>query len=64
MSRMIKVGETVKDSPVGAGVFTDITEAGYPQVNHIAVTWMIMEDGEVYNPTNRPMLPPPLDLSD
>lgn len=53
MCKQIYVGEKVKYSPVGAGVFTDITDAGYPRVNHVAVAWMVMDDGEIYNPTNR-----------
>ena len=55
MNGEFSVGEKVKISPVGAGVFTDITDAGYPRVNHIAVTWMVMEDGRIYNPLNRPI---------
>ena len=33
------VGDKVKASPVGRGTLTGITEAGYPQVNYVAVTW-------------------------
>lgn len=38
---------------MGAGIFTDVTDAGYPRVDHVAVTWMVMDDGEIYNPLNR-----------
>ena len=53
VSREIYVGEKVKNSPMGAGIFTDVTDAGYPRVDHVAVTWMVMDDGEIYNPLNR-----------
>ena len=33
----LEVGDAVKDSPTGPGTITGITDAGYPQVNHIAV---------------------------
>lgn len=29
-------------SPVGPGIVTGVTQAGYCQVNHIAVTWLIL----------------------
>jgi len=44
------IGDTIKRSPVGAGVITGITEAGYPQVNHIAVTQLERTDGVIYAP--------------
>lgn len=50
MEDIIRVGEAVKDSPVGPGTFTDINERRYPRVNHVAVTWMVMEDGRIYDP--------------
>lgn len=46
----LQVGDPVKDSPVGPGVVTGITEAGYPQVNDQAVAVLIREDGAVFNP--------------
>ena len=46
----IEIGDPIKDSPVGPGTMTGITEAGYPQVNHVAVTWLEREDGAVYDP--------------
>ncbi len=49
----IAVGDAVADSPVGAGKVTGITEAGYPQVNHVAVTWLKRPDGAVFDPHNR-----------
>ena len=36
----LEVGDVVKDSSTGPGTITDITDAGYPQVNHIAVAWL------------------------
>lgn len=44
----IPVGTVVQYSPVGSGIITGITEAGYPQVNHVAVTWLITGSGIVY----------------
>ena len=48
----VQVGDTVEDSPVGGGKVTGITERGYPQVNHVAVTWLRRTDGGVYDPHN------------
>lgn len=39
------VGEKVRLSPVGPGIVTGITQAGFPQVNNVAVTWLILDDG-------------------
>ena len=44
------IGDTVAESPVGPGVVTDITDAGYPQVNHIAVACLKRTDGAVFDP--------------
>ena len=46
----IAIGDTVSRSPVGAGVITGITEAGYPQVNYIAVAQLERTDGIVWAP--------------
>ena len=46
----IAIGNTVSRSPVGAGVITGITEAGYPQVNYIAVAQLERTDGIVWAP--------------
>lgn len=46
----ITIGDPVKDSPQGAGTVTDITEAGYPRVNHVAVAWMERADGVIFDP--------------
>lgn len=46
----LQIGDTVADSPVGAGVITGITEAGYPQVNHVAVARLKRTDGVVFDP--------------
>ena len=46
----LQIGDTVADSPVGAGEITGITEAGYPQVNHVAVACLKRTDGVVFDP--------------
>lgn len=46
----IEVGDKVKDSPQGTGAITDITDAGYPRVNGVAVAWLEREDGAVFDP--------------
>lgn len=48
--KYLEVGDTVKDSPVGPGTVTGITDAGYPQINYIAVAWIECDDGSVYDP--------------
>ena len=45
-----RVGDTVSDSPVGAGTITGTTERGYPQVNHVAVVFLKRTDGVVFDP--------------
>lgn len=42
--RELKIGDTVFNSPVGHGIITDITDAGYPQINHVAVARFIHKD--------------------
>ena len=46
----LEIGDVVKDSPNGPGTITDITDAGYPRVNHIAVAWLERDDGAVFDP--------------
>jgi len=46
----LKIDEPVRASPVGSGTITGITQAGYPQVNHIAVAWCIRSDGLAFDP--------------
>lgn len=46
----IEIGDTIARSPVGAGMVTDITDAGYPRVNDVAVAWLVRTDGVVFNP--------------
>lgn len=46
----ICVGDPVQNSPVGPGKITGVTDAGYPQVNDIAVSVLIRGDGLVWNP--------------
>lgn len=59
MSEYIEIGDVVKDSPVGAGVVTSITDAGYPRVNDIAVAWCAFEDGSVFGNAPRSKEPTP-----
>lgn len=46
----LEIGDTVKDSPLGAGTVTDITDAGFPCVNHVAVAWLERDDGAIFDP--------------
>lgn len=46
----IAIGDVISDSAVGAGTITGITDAGFPQVNHIAVAWLECEDGTFFDP--------------
>lgn len=46
----IRIGDEVSESSVGAGTVTDITEAGYPQVDRVAVAWLKRLDGETFDP--------------
>ena len=46
----LEAGDVAKDSPTGPGTITGITDAGYPQVNHIAVAWLERDDGAVFDP--------------
>lgn len=46
----IEIGDTVAESPVGPGVVTDISDAGYPRVNGIAVACLKRTDGVVFDP--------------
>jgi len=48
--KYIDVGDMIADSPVGAGEITGVTLAGFPKVNHIAVTWIERTDGVVWDP--------------
>jgi hypothetical protein len=47
----LEVGDPIAYSPVGPGKITGITDAGYPQVNHVAVSVLVRVDGAVFNPT-------------
>lgn len=50
MKESLIIGDTVFNSPVGSGTITDITDAGYPRVNYIAVGRLVHkgEDGSFY----------------
>jgi hypothetical protein len=42
----LQIGDTVFNSPVGPGVLTGVTDAGFPQINHVAVARLIHKDKE------------------
>jgi len=46
----LAIGDTVSDSPVGPGTITGITDAGFSQVNHVAVARLTRTDGIVFDP--------------
>lgn len=46
----IEVGDHIKDSPMGEGKVTGITDAGYPQVNEVACAWLERTDGVIFDP--------------
>lgn len=48
--RAIRPGDIVAASPVGPGKVTDISDAGYPRVDGVAVVWLRRTDGVVFNP--------------
>lgn len=57
-----KIGEAVSKSPIGPGKVTGLTQAGFPQVNNVAVTWLVLEDGAVvgHKPANEINISPRL----
>jgi hypothetical protein len=50
---LIEVNDPIVDSPVGRGIVTGVTDAGFPQVNHVAVAWLQRADGAFFDPHNR-----------
>jgi len=46
----IEIGDVVKDSPNGPGIVTSFSDAGYPRVNHVAVAWLELDDGAIFDP--------------
>ncbi len=46
----LRVGDGVKDSPIGSGLVTGFSDAGYPQVDHVAVAWLERVDGKIFDP--------------
>lgn len=48
----LEEGDEVVDSPMGSGIVTDITQAGYPRVNNVAVAWLERADGAIFDPRN------------
>ena len=48
-----RVGDRVRESPVGPGVVTGFTPRGFPQVDHVAVAWLRLEDGRLFDPFNK-----------
>lgn len=57
MKDSLVIGDSVFNSPVGSGTLTGITDAGYPQVNHVAVTRLVHKTPEgqflVYDPISK-----------
>lgn len=49
----IQEGDEVADSPVGPGFVTGVTQAGYPQVNEVAVVWLRRTDGVLWDPHHK-----------
>lgn len=50
----MKIGDKVKNSPVGPGKITGFTKSGYAQVNHIAVAWLDLDDPPCDKPKKEP----------
>jgi hypothetical protein len=46
----IAKGDEVDASPIGPGTVTGISDAGYPQVNHVAVACLRRVDGKTFDP--------------
>lgn len=46
MKDSLTIGDSVFNSPVGSGALTGVTDAGYPQVNHVAVTRLVHKTPE------------------
>lgn len=46
MKDSLIIGDSVFNSPVGSGTLTGVTDAGYPQVNHVAVTRLVHKTPE------------------
>jgi hypothetical protein len=49
----LDVGDEVMASPVGPGKITDLTDRGFPRVNHIAVVWCVAPNGLLFDPFNK-----------
>ena len=50
MKICIEIGDLVAESPIGPGIVTSITDAGFPCVNEIAVARLTMADGGIFDP--------------
>jgi len=46
----INLGDTVANSPAGAGIVESFSDGGFPCVNGTYVTLLVRTDGVVYNP--------------
>lgn len=46
----VKKGDVVAQSHLGPGVITEITRAGFPKVNDVAVSWVILDNGYIFDP--------------
>lgn len=49
-NEVLAIGNKVVNSPIGAGRITGMTLADYPKVNDVAVAWLVLEDGRVFDP--------------
>lgn len=50
METLLQVGMKVTASPQGPGEITSITDRGMPRVGEVAVAWVRLENGSVYDP--------------
>lgn len=46
----LSIGDAVRESPVGPGTITGFNGRGFPQVNEVAVSWLVLADGTVFDP--------------
>jgi hypothetical protein len=46
----LNVGDTVAESPLGAGRITGFSERGFPMVDRVTVAWLRRTDGAMFDP--------------
>lgn len=46
----MEIGYKVKNSPMGAGEITGFSQRGFPQVAHVTVAWLELENGDIFDP--------------